>query len=58
MHWYHELPQMLENVTKWHKEGKLDYVYDETTQPFEEVPIGFRRLFDGKNFGKNIIKLV
>jgi len=42
---------------KWHREGQIKFKED-VLERIERMPEGFLRLLSGKNFGKQIIKIV
>ncbi|ORX71203.1 putative oxidoreductase [Linderina pennispora] len=48
--------EFMAEVGKLYKEGKLQYRIDETTG-LENAPQAILNLFDGKNFGKSVVKV-
>ncbi len=51
-----QFPEAQKRMRNWIKSG--DVVYKEDIQTgFENIPTTFQRLFSGKNFGKQLLKL-
>ena len=48
--------EALQQLANWIKQGKLNYLED-IVDGLENAPEAFIRLFDGKNFGKLIVKV-
>jgi NADPH-dependent curcumin reductase CurA len=48
--------EAVDQLRKWVAEGKLRYQVD-VVQGFENAPDTLRRLFEGRNFGKQLLKL-
>jgi NADPH-dependent curcumin reductase CurA len=46
----------LKELTKWVTEGKIKFKED-IQEGFENIPKTFLRLFEGKNFGKQLLKI-
>ncbi len=52
----HEYPQARKRLTQWIESGELVYKED-VQEGFENIPATLLRLFSGKNFGKQLLKL-
>ena len=48
--------EALQQLANWIKQGKLNYLED-IVDGLENAPEAFIRLFDGKNFGKLVIRV-
>jgi NADPH-dependent curcumin reductase CurA len=46
----------LQELTTWVTEGKIKFKED-IQEGFENIPKTFLRLFEGKNFGKQLLKI-
>lgn len=51
-----KFPEARKRLARWIKEGKLKYSED-IQEGFENTPATFLRLFEGKNVGKQLLKL-
>jgi NADPH-dependent curcumin reductase CurA len=52
-----QYPEAIQQLAQWLKEGKL--VYEETiVEGFENIPRAFLDLFEGKNKGKMVVKVI
>lgn len=49
-------PQAFEDLARWHADGKLVYRVDEQ-QGLEQAPTALKRLFNGSNEGKLVIRI-
>jgi NADPH-dependent curcumin reductase CurA len=50
-------PAALKDLSQWVREGRITY-RESVTQGLENAPEAFFGLFQGKNFGKQLVKLV
>ena len=48
--------EALQQLTNWIQQGKLHYLED-IVDGLENAPVAFIRLFDGKNFGKLVVRV-
>ena len=48
--------EALQQLAKWIKQGKLNYLED-IVDGLENAPEAFIGLFDGKNFGKLVVRV-
>jgi hypothetical protein len=54
--WFKEWREANKEISQWISEGKIKY--EETiTEGFENAPQGLRDVLNGKNFGKQLIKV-
>jgi len=51
-----EFPEAKKRITEWIRSGKIIYKED-IQEGFDNIPQTFTRLFSGKNFGKQILKM-
>ena len=51
-----EHQQAIERLTDWIRGGQIKYKED-VQQGFENIPSTLLRLFSGKNFGKQLLRL-
>jgi hypothetical protein len=54
--WWHRRDEALRRLAAWQREGKLHFKED-VLEGIERMPEAFLRLLQGKNFGKQIVKL-
>jgi NADPH-dependent curcumin reductase CurA len=54
--WSSEFPWARKRLSKWIREGRLRYKED-MQQGLENAPSTLKRLFEGRNFGKQLLKL-
>jgi hypothetical protein len=54
--WWHRRDEALRRLAAWQREGKLQFKED-VIEGIERMPEAFLRLLQGKNFGKQIVKL-
>jgi len=54
--WWHRRDEALRHLAAWQKAGKIRFKED-VLDGFERVPEAFLRLLDGKNFGKQIVRI-
>jgi len=51
------LPAFLDDCSRWIREGRLRYREDIVVGGIEAAPETFLRLFDGRNFGKLLLRV-
>lgn len=54
--WMNEYPMARRRMTQWIREGRIRYKED-IQEGFENAPRTLMRLFEGKNFGKQMLKV-
>lgn len=54
--WWHRRDEALARLSAWHAEGRLRFRED-VAEGIAEVPAAFLRLLDGRNFGKQLVRL-
>jgi NADPH-dependent curcumin reductase CurA len=54
--WWHRREEALRRLAAWHREGKIKFKED-VLEGIERMPEAFLRLLEGKNFGKQIVKM-
>lgn len=52
-----EFPRALKQMTRWIGEGKIT-VREDVTEGLENAPAALARLFDGKNIGKVVVRVI
>jgi NADPH-dependent curcumin reductase CurA len=55
--WWHRRDEALQRLSNWQRAGQLRFKED-VLDGIERMPEGFLRLLSGKNFGKQIIRIV
>ena len=55
--WWHRRDEALQRLSEWQREGKIRFRED-VLDGIERMPEAFLRLLSGKNFGKQIIRIV
>jgi len=55
--WWHRRDEALQRLSNWQRAGQIKFKED-VLEGIERMPEGFLRLLSGKNFGKQIIKIV
>ena len=55
--WWHRREDALQRLSNWQRAGQIKFKED-VLDGIERMPEGFLRLLSGKNFGKQIIKIV
>ncbi len=55
--WWHRREEALQRLSEWQRAGKIRFKED-VLDGIERMPEAFLRLLSGKNFGKQIIKIV
>jgi NADPH-dependent curcumin reductase CurA len=54
--WWHRRDEALRRLASWRREGKIKFKED-VLDGIERMPEAFLRLLNGKNFGKQIVKI-
>jgi NADPH-dependent curcumin reductase CurA len=54
--WWHRRDEALRRLAAWRREGKIQFKED-VLEGIERMPEAFLRLLQGKNFGKQIVKI-
>jgi NADPH-dependent curcumin reductase CurA len=54
--WWHRRDEALRRLAYWRREGKIQFKED-VLEGIERMPEAFLRLLQGKNFGKQIVKI-
>jgi NADPH-dependent curcumin reductase CurA len=54
--WWHRRDEALRRLAAWQREGKIKFKED-VLEGIERMPAAFLRLLEGKNFGKQIVKV-
>lgn len=54
--WWHRRDEALERLARWHGEGRIRFRED-VVEGIAEVPAAFLRLLEGRNFGKQLVKV-
>ena len=54
--WWHRGGEALKRLTAWQSAGKIRFKED-VLNGIEQMPEAFLRLLQGKNFGKQIVKI-
>lgn len=54
--WWHRRDEALRRLAAWHKAGKIRFKED-VLEGADRMPEAFLRLLNGKNFGKQIVKI-
>ena len=54
--WWHRRNEALQHLASWHRAGQIRFKED-VLDGIERMPEGFLRLLQGKNFGKQIIRI-
>lgn len=54
--WWHRRDEALRRLSEWHREGKIGFKED-VLEGIERMPEAFLRLLQGKNFGKQIVRV-
>jgi NADPH-dependent curcumin reductase CurA len=54
--WWHRRAEALKRLAAWHSAGKIRFKED-VLNGIEQMPEAFLRLLQGKNFGKQIVKI-
>ena len=54
--WWHRRVEALRRLADWRREGKIQFKED-VLEGIERMPEAFLRLLQGKNFGKQIVKI-
>jgi NADPH-dependent curcumin reductase len=54
--WWHRRNEALRRLATWHRMGQIRFKED-VLDGIERMPEAFLRLLQGKNFGKQIIKI-
>src|SRR6266581_4396539 len=54
--WWHRRDEALRRLAAWRREGKIQFQED-VLEGIERMPEAFLRLLQGKNFGKQIVKI-
>jgi len=54
---WHRRDEALQRLSNWQRAGQIKFKED-VLEGIERMPEGFLRLLSGKNFGKQIIKIV
>ncbi len=54
--WWHRRDEALRRLAEWHGAGQIRFKED-VVDGIERVPEAFLRLLQGKNFGKQIVRL-
>lgn len=54
--WWHRRDEAFRHLTRWHREGHLKFRED-ILDGFERVPEAFVRMMNGKNHGKQLVRL-
>ena len=54
--WWHRRDEALRRLAAWYREGKIKFKED-VLEGIERMPEAFLRLLEGKNFGKQIVKI-
>jgi NADPH-dependent curcumin reductase CurA len=55
--WWHRREEALQRLSEWQRAGKIRFKED-VLDGIERMPEAFLRLLSGKNFGKQIIRIV
>jgi NADPH-dependent curcumin reductase CurA len=55
--WWHRRDEALQRLSNWQHAGQIKFKED-VLDGIERMPEGFLRLLSGKNFGKQIIKII
>jgi NADPH-dependent curcumin reductase CurA len=55
--WWHRRDAALQRLSEWQRAGKIRFKED-VLDGIERMPKAFLRLLSGKNFGKQIVKIV
>lgn len=54
--WWHRREEALRRLAQWHAEGRIVFKED-VVEGIDQVPDAFMRLLDGRNFGKQLVKV-
>jgi len=54
--WWHRRSEALQRLSRWHRTGHIRFKED-VLEGIEYMPEGFLRLLQGRNFGKQLIKI-
>jgi NADPH-dependent curcumin reductase CurA len=54
--WWHRRDEALQRLSNWQRAGKIRFKED-VLEGIERMPEAFLRLLEGKNFGKQIVKI-
>jgi NADPH-dependent curcumin reductase CurA len=54
--WWHRREEALRRLAAWHRDGKIKFKED-VLEGIQRMPEAFLRLLEGKNFGKQIVKI-
>ena len=57
MDWWHRRDEALRRLAGWHREGRIKARQD-VMEGIESMPEAFLRLVNGKNFGKQLVKIL
>jgi NADPH-dependent curcumin reductase CurA len=54
--WWHRRDEALKRLSTWGREGRIAFRED-VLDGIESMPEAFLRLFDGRNFGKQLVRM-
>ena len=56
MDYFHRIPEAVAQLAQWQADGRMVF-FEHIVDGFEEFPDAFNMIFDGRNFGKLMIKV-